>query len=524
MFKCYGVLGAHPPIPMKTIQALALALATALALLAAAPTFVAGFVPRSLPPSLAGPRCFSGRSAAAAALSMKFGGGLYNLDAVDKALPAPRAPVQPSPLELPKISLPDIDVDAIAASVGTDATTLGAGAAAALGGAIAISRAVDQRKRYKEEAAARRRAEEEAKRKRSASGRAGLILASATGRAGPLFAAFRARVLESVMPALDRIRAGLDGKAVGRLLERLPGWTKTALDDVREYLSVKEQRRDATKGGLALLGATGALALLSGSSSKNKDLPPKKEKPKPKAVAKPKPAPKPKPDAKPKPAPKPKAVAKPKPASQPAPAPAPAPVPSPVPAPVPARAPAPAPATRLPSPAISDPNAQAIGALPYLQSRIAPIVNGERSYPDAVSDLYGSGDVFGAAALAAFPVAALGSIRAGLLSSKESRERAQADPQEQAMGAGTGSATDVSIPYDAAAKLAYEKSAKSMPFDAFKAKYEADAVADVIAKKGGEPEAPETTMMNDDISQSIANVRKNLDEMKEVLEKYKNDA
>jgi hypothetical protein len=485
---------------MKTIQALALALATALALLAAAPTFVAGFVPRSLPPSLAGPRCFSGRSAAAAALSMKFGGGLYNLDAVDKALPAPRAPVQPSPLELPKISLPDIDVDAIAASVGTDATTLGAGAAAALGGAIAISRAVDQRKRYKEEAAARRRAEEEAKRKRSASGRAGLILASATGRAGPLFAAFRARVLESVMPALDRIRAGLDGKAVGRLLERLPGWTKTALDDVREYLSVKEQRRDATKGGLALLGATGALALLSGSSSKNKDLPPKKEKPKPKAVAKPKPA------------------------SQPAPAPAPAPVPSPVPAPVPARAPAPAPATRLPSPAISDPNAQAIGALPYLQSRIAPIVNGERSYPDAVSDLYGSGDVFGAAALAAFPVAALGSIRAGLLSSKESRERAQADPQEQAMGAGTGSATDVSIPYDAAAKLAYEKSAKSMPFDAFKAKYEADAVADVIAKKGGEPEAPETTMMNDDISQSIANVRKNLDEMKEVLEKYKNDA
>jgi hypothetical protein len=41
---------------------------------------------------------------------------------------------------------------------------------------------------------------------------------------------------------------------------------------------------------------------------------------------------------------------------------------------------------------------------------------------------------------------------------------------------------DVSIPYDAAAKLAYEKSDKSMAFDAFKEKYEADAVADVIAK------------------------------------------
>jgi len=41
---------------------------------------------------------------------------------------------------------------------------------------------------------------------------------------------------------------------------------------------------------------------------------------------------------------------------------------------------------------------------------------------------------------------------------------------------------DLSIPYDAAAKLAYEASDKSIAYDAFKAKYEADAVADVIAK------------------------------------------
>jgi len=41
---------------------------------------------------------------------------------------------------------------------------------------------------------------------------------------------------------------------------------------------------------------------------------------------------------------------------------------------------------------------------------------------------------------------------------------------------------DISIPYDAAAKLAYEASDKSMAYDAFKAKYEADAVADVMAK------------------------------------------
>ena len=42
---------------------------------------------------------------------------------------------------------------------------------------------------------------------------------------------------------------------------------------------------------------------------------------------------------------------------------------------------------------------------------------------------------------------------------------------------------DISIPYDAPAKLAYEASDKSMVFADFKAKYEADAVADVIAKK-----------------------------------------
>ena len=43
---------------------------------------------------------------------------------------------------------------------------------------------------------------------------------------------------------------------------------------------------------------------------------------------------------------------------------------------------------------------------------------------------------------------------------------------------------DISIPYDAAAKLAYDHSDKSMKYGAFKEKFEADAVADVIAKKG----------------------------------------
>ena len=42
---------------------------------------------------------------------------------------------------------------------------------------------------------------------------------------------------------------------------------------------------------------------------------------------------------------------------------------------------------------------------------------------------------------------------------------------------------DISIPYDAAAQLAYQASGKSMDFANSKAQYEANAVADVIAKQ-----------------------------------------
>jgi hypothetical protein len=42
---------------------------------------------------------------------------------------------------------------------------------------------------------------------------------------------------------------------------------------------------------------------------------------------------------------------------------------------------------------------------------------------------------------------------------------------------------DLSVPYDAAAKLAYEASDKSMAYGDFKIKYESDAIAEVIAKK-----------------------------------------
>lgn len=42
---------------------------------------------------------------------------------------------------------------------------------------------------------------------------------------------------------------------------------------------------------------------------------------------------------------------------------------------------------------------------------------------------------------------------------------------------------DTSIPYDAAARLAYDRSDKAMTYEEFKAKFEADAVADVMAKR-----------------------------------------
>ena len=45
------------------------------------------------------------------------------------------------------------------------------------------------------------------------------------------------------------------------------------------------------------------------------------------------------------------------------------------------------------------------------------------------------------------------------------------------------SGIDLRIPYDAAARLSYEKSDKILSYEAFKAKFEADAIASVIAKR-----------------------------------------
>lgn len=66
--------------------------------------------------------------------------------------------------------------------------------------------------------------------------------------------------------------------------------------------------------------------------------------------------------------------------------------------------------------------------------------------------------------------------------------RGSVNEREEASTAASSPSTvvspdDVSIPYDAAARLAYEQSNKSLDYNAFQKKYEADAIADVIAKR-----------------------------------------
>jgi methionine-rich copper-binding protein CopC len=52
---------------------------------------------------------------------------------------------------------------------------------------------------------------------------------------------------------------------------------------------------------------------------------------------------------------------------------------------------------------------------------------------------------------------------------------------------------DLSVVYDAPAKLAYEASDKSMPYGDFKTKYESNAIAEVIAKKNSNAVVAEVT-------------------------------
>jgi hypothetical protein len=94
--------------------------------------------------------------------------------------------------------------------------------------------------------------------------------------------------------------------------------------------------------------------------------------------------------------------------------------------------------------------------------------------------------------LAALGIAIVGGVGTLVLSGKIGSTDGDATPVTAAAPAPVADApkgvvaeptVDLSIPYDAAARLAYEAAGSKGDYAAFKAKYEADAVADVIAKK-----------------------------------------
>ena len=72
---------------------------------------------------------------------------------------------------------------------------------------------------------------------------------------------------------------------------------------------------------------------------------------------------------------------------------------------------------------------------------------------------------------------------AALVSGGGSDDAAEATTSAPAPAPSAGTTDDVSIPYDAAAKLAYEEAGKPGDFESFKAKYEADAAAEAAEKK-----------------------------------------
>ena len=90
--------------------------------------------------------------------------------------------------------------------------------------------------------------------------------------------------------------------------------------------------------------------------------------------------------------------------------------------------------------------------------------------------------------LAVAGLAVVGGVRSAVLSSKlrELNEEEEASTPSSSVTDTESSDTessDVSIPYDAAARLAYKASGSKGDYESFKAKYEADAVAAVIAKR-----------------------------------------
>ena len=84
--------------------------------------------------------------------------------------------------------------------------------------------------------------------------------------------------------------------------------------------------------------------------------------------------------------------------------------------------------------------------------------------------------------LAAGGLAVIGGIGAVVITGKI-REMDGAELGSAPSATAAGTTVDISIPYDAAAKLAYDAAGSPGDYEAFKTKYEADAVADVKKKQ-----------------------------------------
>jgi hypothetical protein len=82
---------------------------------------------------------------------------------------------------------------------------------------------------------------------------------------------------------------------------------------------------------------------------------------------------------------------------------------------------------------------------------------------------------------------------------------------------------DISIPYDAAAKLAYEASDQRMPYEAFKAKYEAAAVADVIAKNKGSVESKKEEKKPNPPSETLKPLAEKVTPKEPIIDKRKTE-
>ena len=121
-----------------------------------------------------------------------------------------------------------------------------------------------------------------------------------------------------------------------------------------------------------------------------------------------------------------------------------------------------------PPPAPAEPKVATITTTPAAPTELSP-----PSLPDIGGDL--PLPAIGVGLLAGFAV-----VTFAMRGNVDEEKAASTSPAPAAAASG---GVDLSIPYDAAAKLAYEKSNKSMDYPAFKKQYEADAVADVKAKQ-----------------------------------------